>query len=130
MRKFLYIVLCLFLIACSAEKPEIEVALLPCAPMPSARASAACFVIHGEAYVFAGRDSAGVAQNDLWRYNPEADQWTCLGVLGVHSREQSMEAVSELPESLYRLRNGVCRRRGVIRGLWFLLELPARHVPL
>lgn len=73
----------------------MEVALQPCAPMPSARASAVCFVINGEAYIFAGRDSAGVAQNDLWRYTPVTDQWAYLGATPMKARVNPAACVAD-----------------------------------
>jgi len=77
-RGFLYIVLPLLIIGCNAT-PDLEVMLHECAPMPSPRASATTFVVNGEAYIFAGRDSMRTIYNDLWRYNPETDSWTSLG---------------------------------------------------
>ena len=61
------------------ETPEINVVLHEGTPIPSPRACAASFVVNGQAYVFAGRDSTGKALNDLWRYDPESDTWTSLG---------------------------------------------------
>ena len=85
MKAFWYIACCWLMIACTAT-PDMEVSLHSCAPMPSPRASATCFVANGEAYVFAGRDSTGKALNDLWRYNPETDSWTSLGATPLSPR--------------------------------------------
>lgn len=63
--------------------------------MPVGRASAAVFVADGCAYVFAGRDSVGVAQNDLWVYSPATDQWTSLGETPLKPRVHPTACVSD-----------------------------------
>ena len=65
-------------VACS-DKPDIEVTLHQGAPIPSLRACATAFVMNGQAYVFAGRDSLNNRLNDLWRYDPQSDTWTAMG---------------------------------------------------
>ena len=65
--------------ACRSDEPQLKGALHECAPMPSPRASATCFVVADQAYVFAGRDSLGEPQRDLWRYTPTTDTWEYLG---------------------------------------------------
>ena len=94
MKKILYIVLCVFLAACS-EQPEIALQIHSCAPIPSPRACATAFVANGQAYVFAGRDTAGVAQNDLWRYDPETDTWTDMGATPLDSRVNATACVCD-----------------------------------
>ena len=64
--------------SCAQEKPT-DISLRECASMPSPRASSTCFVVDGQAYVFAGRDKDGHSLNDLWRYSPATDEWTNLG---------------------------------------------------
>ncbi len=86
MSKFLYIVLCLFLLACSAEKPEVEVSVHECAAMPSPRASASACVVDGRGYVFGGRAQNGTFLNDLWCYDPQSDRWTYLGKAPMNPR--------------------------------------------
>lgn len=67
------------LLAACSQKPELDIVLHECAAMPSPRASSTCFVVGGQAYVFAGRDAEGHSLNDLWRYSPATDEWTNLG---------------------------------------------------
>ena len=74
----MYIGMVVLAASCSQE-PDFDVVLHECAAMPSPRASSACFVFDHHAYVFAGRDSSGVYQNDLWRYTPANDTWERLG---------------------------------------------------
>jgi len=66
-----------------------------CAPIPSARASATCFVVGEQAYVFAGRDSAGVTHRDLWRYTPATDSWESLGETPLSPRVNATACVLE-----------------------------------
>ena len=75
MRKTIYIVLCLFLMACQSEQPEIKVALHSCAVMPAPRASAAACSLNGKGYIFGGRTQDGTYLNDLWEYTPVTDSW-------------------------------------------------------
>ena len=82
------------LMACS-ESPEMDVKLHACAPIPSPRASATCFVVGDQAYVFAGRDSAGTSLNDLWRYTPETDKWENLGTTPLAPRVNATACVHE-----------------------------------
>ena len=67
------------LAACAAEQPEADVTLHECAPMPSPRASATCFVVGNEAYVFGGRDKQDNLRHDLWRYDAATDSWDSIG---------------------------------------------------
>ena len=92
MKKYLYIVMLVLLAACTPQ-PELEVALHECTPIPSPRACAACFVVDGQAYVFAGRDSTGTAKNDLWRYTPATDTWEDLGAIPLRPRVNAAACV-------------------------------------
>lgn len=85
MRKYLFILWCICLVACERE-PKNALAVHECASMPVARACATSFVLDGQAYIFAGRDSAGIAQNDLWRYTPSTDSWENLGATPLEAR--------------------------------------------
>ena len=93
--KYVFIGLCLLLASCSADKPEMEVTLHTCAPMPSPRASATCFVVDGQAYVFAGRDQNGRLLNDLWRYSPETDTWDSICEAPLSPRVNATSCVHE-----------------------------------
>ncbi len=77
--KILFIGLCVLLVACNADKPEMEVTLHECAPMPLPRASATCFVVGNEAYVFGGRDKQDNLRHDLWKYDTATDTWDSIG---------------------------------------------------
>lgn len=68
------------LFAACTKKAEVQLPVVPCAPMPEGRASAAACVLNGKAYVFGGRDQSGKAHNDLWEYNPETNIWTKVAV--------------------------------------------------
>lgn len=57
----------------------MEVTLHECAPMPLPRASATCFVVDGQAYVFAGRDKQDNLRHDLWKYDTATDTWDSIG---------------------------------------------------
>ena len=63
--------------------------------MPSARACATAFVVNDRAYVFAGRDSSNIAQNDLWQYDPVTDSWTALGATPLSPRVNATACVLE-----------------------------------
>ena len=82
------------LVACTQE-PEMGVTMHECAPMPSARACATVFTVGDQAYIFAGRDSAGVLLNDLWQYNAETDQWISLGTTPLPARVNATACVHE-----------------------------------
>ena len=82
------------LVSCTNE-PEPGVTLHECAPMPSPRASATTFVVDGQAYVFAGRDSTGSSRNDLWRYSPETDTWEDLGETPLRERVHAAACVAD-----------------------------------
>lgn len=80
MRNKVFIGLYLLLAACNADKPEMDVRLHACAAMPSARASATCFVVNGQAYVFGGRSGTDSTRlNDLWKYDASTDSWDSIG---------------------------------------------------
>lgn len=78
--------------ACSEEAP-LPVTLHNCRPMPSARASATCFVVNDRAYVFAGRDSRDSLRNDLWRYTPATDTWDSIGEAPLRARVHATSCV-------------------------------------
>ena len=88
----LFLLASLLLTACQ-QTPEIEKSVRECAPLPVKRACATAFVVDGKAYVFAGRDSAGVAKNDLWRYTPSADSWEYLGASPLKGRVHATACV-------------------------------------
>ena len=77
-RYIVFLFVAMLFSACTKE-PDTGVVLHECAAMPSPRASSTCFVVDGQAYVFAGRDAEGHSLNDLWRYTPATDEWTNLG---------------------------------------------------
>ena len=77
------------------NEPEMDVAVHECAPMPVERACATAFVVNRQAYVFAGRDSVGVAHNDIWRYTPATDTWENLGSTPLSPRVNATACVSE-----------------------------------
>ena len=83
-----------FLTACT-NAPEVELPVRECAPLPEKRACATAFVVDHQAYVFAGRDSAGVAKNDLWRYTPSTDSWEHLGATPLKPRVNPTSCVRE-----------------------------------
>ena len=65
-----------------------------CASMPDGgRASATCFVVNDQAYVFAGRDSKGNYDNHLWRYTPATDRWEDLGATPLKERVNATACV-------------------------------------
>lgn len=94
MRKLGYLLIVLLFVACSAQ-PDLDVTLHRCASMPSARACATAFVVNNRAYVFAGRDSSNIAQNDLWQYDPVTDSWTALGATPLSPRVNATACVLE-----------------------------------
>ena len=104
MKNVVYIAICCAVL-CGCSRPDMEKAVRECASMPVERACATAFVAGGKAYVFAGRDSAGVLHSDLWAYTPTTDSWQNLG---------------ETPLSIYRF--------GVQRQIWCGLLLLARLV--
>ena len=68
----------------------------PCAPMPGGgRASATCFVVNEQAYVFAGRDKDGQLHNDLWCYTPATDSWENLGSTPLKARVNATACVAD-----------------------------------
>lgn len=77
-RAAVYIICCLLWAGCQ-EQPQMEVKLHECAPMPSPRASATCFVAGNEAYIFGGRDRQDNLRHDLWKYNTATDTWDSIG---------------------------------------------------
>lgn len=99
MRKTIYIVLCLFLMACQSERPEIKVALHSCAVMPVPRASAAACSLNGKGYIFGGRTQDGTYLNDLWQYDPATDSWTQIDTLPGSPRVKPLMIADD--EALY-----------------------------
>lgn len=75
------------------QKPDLELAAHECAPMPVERACATSFVVNDCAYVFAGRDSAGILHNDLWLYTPKTNQWTSAGTTPLQARANATACV-------------------------------------
>ncbi len=72
------VVLCMSVSACSPlPDAEAKVDFAALSPMPVMRASAACAVVEGTAYVYGGRTKAGIS-GDLWSYTPSADEWKAL----------------------------------------------------
>ena len=94
MKRLLYIALIIACTACT-EQPELSIRLHESAPMPSPRAGAACFVVDGQAYVFAGRDKEGKLLNDLWRYRPETDSWDSIGQAPMTTRVNPTACVKD-----------------------------------
>ena len=91
-----YIVLCIVLAALyGCQKPDIELPVRECKPMPVERACATTFVVNDQVYVFAGRDNSGKAYNDLWRYSPETDSWTSLGMAPMQPRVNATACVKD-----------------------------------
>ncbi len=90
---FILILISGILCGCQTMPPEMQLEVHECAPMPVARACATVFVADGRAYVFAGRDSAGTAQNDLWCYTPATDSWSYLGVTPLSERVNATACV-------------------------------------
>ena len=81
-------------IACSRYTPEIELPVHEAASMPEGgRASATCFVVNNQAYIFAGRDKEGIYHNDLWRYTPTTDSWENLGTTPLQPRVNATACV-------------------------------------
>ena len=99
MRKTIYIALCLFLMACQSERPEIKVALHSCAVMPVPRASAAACSLNGKGYIFGGRTQDGTYLNDLWQYDPSTDSWTQIDTLPGSPRVKPLMIADD--EALY-----------------------------
>ena len=93
MKKVVYIAICCAVL-CGCSRPDMEKAVRACAPMPEERACATAFVAGGKAYVFAGRDSAGVLHSDLWAYTPTTDSWQNLGETPLSPRVNAAACVS------------------------------------
>ena len=85
MKRLAYILLTALLTACT-QKPDMQLDIHRCTPMPVPRASAAVAVIGHDAYIFGGRDAEGNVLNDMWRYDAEADQWTKCGATPLSPR--------------------------------------------
>lgn len=80
--------------ACGSYTPEIELEVHTAPAMPGGgRATATCFVVGDQAYVFAGRDSAGVYHNDLWRFTPTTGVWENLGETPLQPRVNATACV-------------------------------------
>ena len=93
LRYWIVAILTLLLIACEPSQPDIQYQIVACAPMPSPRASAVSFVMDDMAYVFAGRDSADNYLNDLWRYDPQQDEWSRVGTTPLVGRVNATACV-------------------------------------
>ena len=96
MKPFRFIVLCIAVLAisCARHTPEIELPVHDAAAMPGGgRASATCFVVNDQVYLFAGRDKDGVYHNDLWRYTPATDSWEKLGATPLSPRVNATACV-------------------------------------
>ena len=93
MKKVVYIAICCAVL-CGCSRPDMEKAVRECASMPVERACATAFVAGGKAYVFAGRDSAGVLHSDLWAYTPTTDSWQNLGETPLSPRVNAAACVS------------------------------------
>ena len=94
MRRVVSILILTVTIFCSCQsRPETELTVHSCAALPEGRACATCFVVNGEAYIFAGRDSSGTCTNDLWRYNPASDHWTHVGSTPLSARVNATACV-------------------------------------
>ena len=92
-RIIVFLLCAAFFSACHTQ-PEKETTVHACAAMPGGgRACATCFVIDEQAYFFAGRDSSGVARNDLWRYTPSTDSWESLGTTPLSVRVNATACV-------------------------------------
>ena len=91
-RIFIVLLFAILLVACKNE-PEMNVTWHKSAAIPSPRACAAVFVVNDQAYIFAGRDSAGVHLNDLWRYTPTTDTWDNLGATPMIPRVNAVACV-------------------------------------
>ena len=93
MRKIWYILLAVVLAACEG-KPELEMTVHECAPMPSPRACATAFVVGEEVYLFGGRDAEGTPLNDLWQYDSRSDRWISLGATPLSPRVNATACVA------------------------------------
>lgn len=92
-RNWILSVVLIVLVACEVSQPDMQYSIRSCAPIPSPRASAVCFVIENDAYIFGGRDSNSVYLNDLWRYNIANDTWTLIGTTPLKSRVNATACV-------------------------------------
>lgn len=93
MNRAIYIAL-LSMVLFGCQRPDVTLTVRECAPMPVARACATAFVVDGKAYVFAGRDSAGISHNDLWCYTPSTDRWENAGATPLTSRVHATACVN------------------------------------
>ena len=90
----------LFLVtSCSTNPPQVDDFWASCAELPAGRASACAATLNGKAYVFGGRDSAGIYLNDLWQYDAVRDTWTSLGNTPLKARVNA--AVTAVGDALY-----------------------------
>ena len=90
---FLVHVIALAAISCNPIEPDVKLSITPCAPMPTARAAATCFVIANKAYIWGGRDSVGTYCNDMWQYDSSTDSWKHLGVTPLTGRVNATACV-------------------------------------
>ena len=79
----------------SCQTPDLELPVRECASIPEGRACATAFVVNNLVYVFAGRDSAGIAHNDLWLYSPGDDKWVSLGATPLSPRLNATACVKD-----------------------------------
>lgn len=81
--RFHIIVLGLLLLMAGCQRPieDVQVHYVPCADMPSPRASACACTLGDKAYIFGGRDSAGNYLKDVWEYNSKTDSWTSVSIM-------------------------------------------------
>ena len=93
-RIILFFLVAFLCFACTQE-PEMQVTLHECVPFPSPRASATSFVVGDQVFVFAGRDSAGTALNDLWRYAATTDSWEYVGLTPLMPRVNATACVKD-----------------------------------
>ncbi len=66
------------LFAACTKKTEVELSVVPCAPMPEGRASACATACDGKAYIFGGRDADGTYRNELWEYDAAKNTWSVI----------------------------------------------------
>lgn len=81
--------------AACTEQPEMEVKLHECAPMPSPRACATCFVVNETAYLFGGRAADSTRLNDLWKYDASTDSWDSIGEAPMLPRVNATACVAD-----------------------------------
>lgn len=120
MRKTIYIILCIFLMACQSEQPEVKLVLHTCSAMPVPRASAAACSLNGKGYIFGGRTQDGSYLNDLWQYDPATDSWTQIDTIPGAPRIKPLMIADD--EALYIglgfAKGNVYDKASYLRDLW------------